>query len=109
MVAATSLTLGHLAKSAFGIDARLAGVSMVEGTTAFTQMHSAASSSERESVNVATAALLAAYADSPLVGISAGLAATFTIRPPGLPTLARIFFTASRQHRKVVTALSSII
>src|SRR5688572_25835704 len=61
MVAATSCTFGHLLKSALGMAWRLAGVSIIDGMTAFTQMLSAASSSERLSVSDATAALLAAY------------------------------------------------
>src|SRR5216117_4479843 len=60
MVAATSCTFGHLSKSALGMAWRLAGVSIIDGMTAFTQMRSAASSSERLSVSDATAALLAA-------------------------------------------------
>src|SRR5689334_22522061 len=102
MVAATSCTLGHFEKSALGIAARLAAVSMSEGTTALTQIPSAASSSERLCVRFATAALLALYADMPAVEISAGVAATLTMRPPA--PLARILRTASRQQRKLVTA-----
>src|ERR1041385_7040804 len=109
MVAATSATFGHLAKSALGIAWRLGGVSMIDGSTAFTQIRSAASSSERLSVRLAKAALLAAYADRPAVGISAGLAATLTIRPPGEPGALRILRTASRQQRKLVTAFVSNI
>src|SRR5262245_45933464 len=60
IVAATSVTLGHLSKSAPLIALRLAGVSMMLGTTAFTQMRSFASSSARLKVMLATAALLAA-------------------------------------------------
>src|SRR5207249_11211839 len=60
MVAATSCTFGRLPKSALGTAWRLAGVSIIDGMTAFTQMRSAASSSERLRVSDATAALLAA-------------------------------------------------
>src|SRR3954452_11770815 len=59
IVAATSSTFGHLSNSALGIDFRFAGVSMMLGTTAFTQMRSLASSSARLTVRFATAALLA--------------------------------------------------
>src|SRR5689334_6900304 len=82
---------------------------MIDGSTAFTQIRSAASSSDKLSVKLATAALLAAYAAKPAVGISAGRAATLTIRPPGAPAAPRMLRTASRQQRNAVTALVSII
>src|SRR6185436_13592815 len=88
---------------------RLASVSMIEGSTALTQMRSAMSSSARPRVRFTTAALLAAYADDPALGMTPNLEATLTIRPPGLPVTLRIFLTASRQQRKLVTALVSII
>lgn len=50
MTSANSSGLTHFAKSAFGMLARLAAVSMVEGSTAFTVIlpfHSAASASVR--------------------------------------------------------------
>src|SRR5262249_34511572 len=59
IVAATSSSLGHFAKSAAGIALRLARVSMIEGTTALTQMLVDASSAPRDCVIAATAALLA--------------------------------------------------
>jgi hypothetical protein len=58
-VAATSSTFGQAAKSAFGIAARFAGVSMIEGATAFTQMPSLATSSASAWVNPARPALVA--------------------------------------------------
>ena len=45
MVLATSWVVGQLDGSTSGIAARLAGVSMIEGTIAFTQIPSAATSS----------------------------------------------------------------
>src|SRR5581483_6803446 len=60
IVAATSSTLGQAATSAFGIAARLAGVSMIEGATALTRMSCRATSSASATVSAATAALLAA-------------------------------------------------
>src|SRR5262249_6409591 len=60
IVAATSSTLGQAPKSAFGMLARLAGVSMIEGTTALTNMPSEPTSSASATVSVATAPLLAA-------------------------------------------------
>ncbi len=42
IVAATSSTFGQPRRSAFGIDLRLAGVSMIDGATAFTRMPSLA-------------------------------------------------------------------
>ena len=56
IVAATSSTLGHDAKSAFGIDWRLAAVSMTYGATAFTRMFSDASSAPSAAVIAATPA-----------------------------------------------------
>src|SRR6476620_1178284 len=60
MIVATSWRLGHLEKSALGIALRLAGVCRIDGTTAFTQIFSAASSSARFTVSEATAAFDAA-------------------------------------------------
>ena len=59
IVAATSSTFGHLAKSAFGIDFLFAGVSISDGATAFTRMPSAATSSPSAAVSAATPALAA--------------------------------------------------
>ena len=60
MVAAISSGLGQAAWSAFGIAARLAGVSMIDGAIAFTRMSRPATSAASAWVNAATAALLAA-------------------------------------------------
>ena len=56
IVAATSSTFGQASKSAFGIAARLAGVSMIEGATALTRMPSFATSSASATVSAATPA-----------------------------------------------------
>src|SRR6516164_11171524 len=104
MVDATSSTLGQAAKSAFGMAARLAGVSMIEGATALTRMPDLATSSASATVSAATAALLAVYAamPAPLRHSSAGRAATLTMRPP-----VRMTLRAARQHRNVVTKFIS--
>ena len=60
MVAAISSGFGHAPWSAFGIAARFAGVSMIDGAIAFTRMLRAATSAASAWVNAATAALLAA-------------------------------------------------
>src|SRR5579859_273068 len=60
IVAAISSGLGQAAWSALGMAARLAGVSMIDGATAFTRMLRAATSAARDWVKAATAALLAA-------------------------------------------------
>src|SRR5205807_1006123 len=57
MVAATSSTFGHAAWSAFGMAARFAAVSMIDGATALTRMPSLATSSASAAVSAATAAL----------------------------------------------------
>src|SRR5215470_10853335 len=59
IVAATSSTLGQAAKSAFGMAARFAAVSRMEGATALTRIPSLATSSASATVSAATAALLA--------------------------------------------------
>ena len=56
MVAAISAGFGHRAWSAPGMAARLAAVSMIDGTTALTAMPSGLSSSASASVSVATPA-----------------------------------------------------
>ncbi len=91
--------MGHFSWSASGIPFRFAGVSMIEGATAFTRIPSPATSFPSPTLIAATAALLAAYATipPPCSCSSAGRAATFTIRPP-LPAFF-IARTASRQHR----------
>src|SRR6476659_6602495 len=103
MVAATSLTFGHLSYFASGIEARLAGVSMMEGATALTRMSCLTTSSASATVNAATAALVAVYAPilAPLRHSSAGRAATLTMRPP-FP-VAAIALTAAAEHRKALT------
>ena len=106
ITAATCSTFGQREKSALGIAARFAGVSMSDGTTAFTQIPSTQTSSESACVKVAPAALEAVYAVIPLPsrGSIAGRAATFTIRPPqgmqfeSMPA-SRIRRTDSRQQR----------
>lgn len=59
IVEATSPSFAHFEKSAFGIAFRFASVSMIEGTTAFTQIPSAATSSASATVREATTDLLA--------------------------------------------------
>src|SRR5689334_11981168 len=103
MVWAISWGLGQASWSALGIAARLAGVSISEGSTALTRMRSAASSGARVWVSAATPALAAAYAAIWGAGTRTGRAATLTSRPPW-PVL-RIERTASRHDRKQVTAL----
>src|SRR5882757_7594885 len=107
IVAATSSTFGHAAWSAFGMAARFAGVSMIEGAIALTRMPDGATSSDRATVNATTAALLAAYAamPAPLRHSNAGRAAVLTIRPPW--PVREIALTAARQHRNAVTKLVS--
>src|ERR1700723_2603152 len=53
IVAATSSTFGHASKSALGIELRLAGVSMIDGATAFTRIPSGATSSASATVRAA--------------------------------------------------------
>ena len=60
IVSATSPVVGHIDGSASGIARRFAGVSMIEGTTALTQIPSPASSSDNDIVSASTAALEAA-------------------------------------------------
>src|ERR1043165_8562392 len=100
MASAISAGFGHAAWSALGIAARLAGVSMIEGSTALTRMRSPASSAASACVIAATPALDATYAVMPGAGDRTGRAATLTIRPP--PPVRRIERTASRQDRKQV-------
>src|SRR5690242_547242 len=104
MVAAICAGVGQLAKSAPGIPLRLAGVSMIDGAIALTQISPLTSSSARHSVTDTTAAFVAVYATIPPAGTSAGRAATLTIRPP--PPPRRIARTASRHDRKHVVRLS---
>src|SRR6516162_2212573 len=113
IVAATSSTFGHASKFALGMALRLVGVSMTEGATAFTRIPSPASSSPSAAESAATPALaaVAALRFAPLRGSRAWSAATLTMRPPGRPSALprRIAVTASRQQRKQLTRLSSII
>src|SRR5262245_43942295 len=106
MVAATSWVLGQASWLAPGMDLRLAGVSMMEGTTALTRMLFGATSAPRACVIAATAAFAAVYATmlAPSSGNIAGRAATLTMRPPTGPP-AFMTRTASRQQRKQVRAL----
>lgn len=60
MMAAIWSGFGQAAWSAFGIAARLAGVSMIDGAMALTRMPRVATSAASAWVNAAMAALLAA-------------------------------------------------
>src|SRR5690606_33180891 len=75
---------------------------------ALTQMLSSLSSSAKQVVSAATAALLIAYAATPGPGTSAGFADTFTMRPPGGGAsgapLDRMRRTASREQRNALIA-----
>src|SRR5215475_13364553 len=108
IVAATSSTFGQASKFAFGIALRLAGVSIIEGATAFTNMPSLATSSASATVRAATPVLAAVYAAIPAPDrhSRAGRAATLTMRPPWPP--ATMAFTAARQQTKHETKLLSI-
>src|SRR5207247_1444247 len=80
MTSASSCGVTHFAKSAFGMLARLAAVSMVDGSTALTVIlpfHSAASASVRR----CTPAFEAAYAPMPPPACRAPTAPTLPMRP----------------------------
>src|SRR5262245_6906079 len=89
--------------------ARFAGVSRIEGATAFTPMRSGTSSSASATVSAATAALLIEYGTipAPRRGSSAWRAITLTIRPPRFA--ARIRRAASRAHRNAERELTASI
>src|ERR1043165_2963177 len=101
MVSAISAGFGHLVWSAFGIDLRLAGVSIVDGSTALIRIPSARSSGASDCVSAATPAFDVTYEIMPGAGVMAGRAATLTMRPP-VPE-RRIALTATRHARKQVT------
>src|SRR5438132_12852418 len=96
IVFATCSVFGHAAESAFGIDLRCAGVSMIDGATAFTQTPLFFSSSAAARVSITSAAFDVLYAMLPPLGSSAAREATFTMR-------FAPFLAASRVHRNAVT------
>src|ERR671930_1009467 len=87
-----------------GYEARLASVSMIAGTIAFTRMPCSLDSAARICVSRTTAVLDTAYAALPAPPSMAGRAATLTIEPP----VSRIARAAYRHDSQVDVRLSSI-
>src|SRR5690606_34533580 len=99
MTAASCAGCTQRPKSALGMSARLAGVSMMLGTTALTVMSRSLSSSASASVNRATPLLDAAYAPMPAPACAAAAAPMLTMRPPPprCASAARLTATAVRR------------
>ena len=81
MVAASCAGGTHVSKSASGIPARFPGVSMTEGTTAFTVIPESRVSSAITSVSASTPALATEYGPLPPTPRSPCLAPTLMILP----------------------------
>jgi hypothetical protein len=81
MTSASACGATHLVKSAWGMSARLAGVSMIDGSTALTVIPQPFTSSARLSVKRCTPALEAAYGPMPAPDFRVAFAPMFIIRP----------------------------